>query len=101
MIDGKVASVRPYGAVVTIADGLDGLLHISQVSNVFVRDIFAVLAAGDQIRCVVLKVDPSDGSVNLSTKMLEERAGDLLKDAAAVFERANTIDAIALSDRSD
>ena len=97
LVDGTVASVRPYGAVVTIADGLDGLLHISQVSNVFVRDIAAVLGVGDKIRCVVIKVDTSDGSVNLSTKMLEERAGDLLKDSEAVFERANAIETISLS----
>lgn len=31
LINGKISSLRPYGAVVTIADGLDGLLHISQV----------------------------------------------------------------------
>lgn len=98
LIDGTVASVRPYGAVVTIADGLDGLLHISQVSNVFVRDISSVLSAGERIRCVVIKVDMADGSVNLSTKMLEERAGDLLKDKASVFERATNINAIALDE---
>ena len=97
LIDGTIASVRPYGAVVTIADGLDGLLHISQVSNVFVRDIAAVLDVGEKIRCVVIKVDPADGSVNLSTKMLEEKAGDVLKDREAVFARANAIETIALS----
>ena len=39
----------------------------------------------------------ADGSINLSTKMLEERAGELLKDRAALFERANAIETIALS----
>jgi len=97
LIDGVVSSVRPYGAVVTIADGLDGLLHISQVSNVFVRELSTVLSAGEKIRCVVIKVEMADGSVNLSTKMLEERAGELLKDRAALFERANAIETIALS----
>jgi len=72
--------------------------HISQVSNVFVRDISSVLSAGERIRCVVIKVDMADGSVNLSTKMLEERAGDLLKDKASVFERATNINAIALDE---
>jgi len=97
LIDGTIATIRPYGAVVTIADGLDGLLHISQVSNVFVRELSTVLSAGEKIRCVVIKVEMADGSVNLSTKMLEERAGELLKDRAALFERANAIETIALS----
>jgi len=96
LIDGEVSSLRPYGAVVTIADGLDGLLHISQLSNVFVRDVAAVLTPGEKIRCVVIKVDSADGSVNLSTKMLEEKAGDLLKDREGVFERARAMEKIAL-----
>mmetsp|Transcript_34027 Transcript_34027/g.84802 ORF Transcript_34027/g.84802 Transcript_34027/m.84802 type:complete len:334 (-) Transcript_34027:461-1462(-) len=98
LINGTVSSIRPYGAVVNLGDGLDGLLHISQVSRVFIKSVSEVLMRGDSIRCVVIKVEVADGSINLSTKMLEERPGDMLKDKEAVFARANAIEAISLAE---
>ena len=59
--------------------GIDGLLHISQISQAFVNNVSNVFAVGDELRCVVIKLDPDDGSVSLSTKRLEQRAGDMLR----------------------
>ena len=96
LIDGTVTSVRDYGAVVHLADGLDGLLHISQISQLYVPDLSKVLKVGERMRCVVIKVDPRDGSLNLSTKMLESKPGEMIKDRTAVLQRAMKVDAVDL-----
>ena len=81
VVSGTVTAVKEYGAVVRLSeDGLDGLLHISQISQSFVPDISAIFSVGDSVRCVVIKVDAGDGSVSLSTKRLEQRAGDMLRN---------------------
>jgi len=52
-----------------------------------VTDIATVFSVGEHIRCVVIKVDVSDGSIQLSTKMLEDKAGDMLNDREALFQK--------------
>lgn len=81
VVSGRVTAIKEYGAVVRLEEGgLDGLLHISQISQAYVRDVSAVFSVGDAVRCVVLKLDAVDGSVSLSTKRLEQRAGDMLRN---------------------
>ena len=89
MVSGKVTAMRDYGAVVALACGVDGLLHISQISSTYVKNVSDALSLGDEVRCVVIKVDEEDGSVSLSTKMLEAKPGEMLRNATAVFERAD------------
>ena len=90
LVEGTVKSVKEYGAVVSLDSGagLKGLLHVSQISQVFVKDVSACFAEGDPVCAVVIKVDPDDGSISLSTKMLESKPGEMLRDASAVCERA-------------
>jgi len=89
VIDGTVKELKPYGALVTLPSGVEGLLHVSQISQVFVANVSSILAAGDAVRCVVIKVDADDGSISLSTKMLEGKPGEMLRNASAVFERSS------------
>lgn len=84
VVSGTVKALKEYGAVVRLSDdGLDGLLHISQISQAFVSNVSAILSVGDSVRCVVIKVDARDGSVSLSTKRLEQRPGDMLRNQTA------------------
>lgn len=79
VVGGRVTALKEYGALVRLDEsGVDGLLHISQISQGYVRNVSAILAVGDAVRCVVLKVDAEDGSVALSTKRLEARPGEML-----------------------
>lgn len=82
----------PFGAVVRLADGLEGLLHVSQVSRLYVQNVSEVLTRGEELTCVVLKVDLADGSLALSTKMLESRPGEMLDDRAALLARSSQIE---------
>lgn len=88
LVEGVVAAIRPYGAVIRLGgelDGFSGLLHISQLSQSYVKNVTQVFALNDFVRSVVIKVDPDDGSIALSTKVLESKAGDMLKDKETLF----------------
>ena len=95
LVEGTVRQVKPYGAVIALdvdggAAGTDvtGLLHVSQISQAFVEDVGKCVAVGDAVRSVVIKVDSEDGTIELSTKRLELKPGDMIRDPKAVYERA-------------
>lgn len=72
--DGVVEEVVDFGAFVEILPGKVGLLHISEISNEYVKDIYDVLKAGDEIKVKVLEVS-RDGKMSLSKKILEPDHG--------------------------
>ena len=66
IIDGKVTGVTNFGAFVDIGEGKRGLVHISEISNDYVKDINDHIKVGDE---VTVKVLPSDnGKISLSIK---------------------------------
>lgn len=69
---GKVTRIEPYGAFVQLAQGVDGLLHISQLSHERVRNVTDVVKIGDEILVKVIDID-QQGKIKLSRK---EALGD-------------------------
>lgn len=67
IIKGKVINIKPYGAFVSFDGNKKGLIHISQISDSFVRDINEFLMQGDIVNVKVLSID-KDGKVALSLK---------------------------------
>lgn len=67
-ISGTVRSVMPYGAFVTLSDGNDGLLHVSQMSDEFTSDPNEIVKEGDEVQVRVIKVDLEKNQVALSMK---------------------------------
>jgi small subunit ribosomal protein S1 len=73
LIEGKVRNLANYGAFVEIEPGIDGLLHISDMSwTKKVTHPNEVLKKGDVVKCVVLEVDQSKQRVSLGMKQLTE-----------------------------
>ena len=68
---GKVVKILPSGAFVAILPGQDGLVHISQLANDFVRSVEDVVSLGEEITVMVTGVDPS-GRISLSRRALLE-----------------------------
>lgn len=74
--DGNVVTIKEYGAFIDIAEGVSGLLHVSEFSTERVNDVNEYLAEGDIVKVRVLEVDRF-GKVRLSAKAvkpLEKRA---------------------------
>jgi len=73
MIEGKVRNLANYGAFVEIEPGIDGLLHISDMSwTKKVTHPNEVLKKGDSVKCVVLEVDREKQRISLGIKQLTE-----------------------------
>jgi polyribonucleotide nucleotidyltransferase len=71
---GKVASVKDFGAFIEIQEGQDGLCHISELDDAYVRSVADVVKIGDEVRVKVIAID-DQGRVKLSRKaaMQEEK----------------------------
>ncbi|BAP84980.1 RNA-binding protein [Paucilactobacillus hokkaidonensis JCM 18461] len=70
-VTGKVSGITNFGAFVDLADHKTGLVHISQVSNSFVKDIHDVLSVGDMVTVKVISIG-DDGKIALSIKAANE-----------------------------
>jgi small subunit ribosomal protein S1 len=87
-LDGIVRSVRDFGAFVDIGNGVEGLVHVSELSWERVANAADVLQAGQKVRVVVKKIDPQTGKIGLSARDLVEspwkRAADKYHVGATV-----------------
>lgn len=72
ILDGKILSIMPFGAFVSIGSNQSGLVHISEVSNEYVKDINEHLKKGDSVKVKVIKIDDS-GRISLSIKQAIEK----------------------------
>ena len=68
VFDGKVESIKDFGAFVDIGDGLSGLVHVSQISAKRIKTPDEVLKVGDEVKVKVIAV--KDGKLSLSMKAL-------------------------------
>jgi small subunit ribosomal protein S1 len=76
-IQGKVTSVTDFGVFVEIEEGIEGLIHISQLSNERVEKPSALFQVGKEVEAEIIHIDPREHKVGLSIKALrrsEERA---------------------------
>lgn len=87
-LEGIVRSVRDFGAFVDIGDGVEGLVHVSQLSWDRVAKPEDVIKAGDKVRVVVKKIDRQTGKIGLS---LRETAESPWKTAAERFPVGSTV----------
>ena len=72
LVIGKVYNVKPYALFMSFEDGVTGLLHISEISDSFVRDIEKYGSVGDEIKVKVLSIDPANGFLRVSYKAIPE-----------------------------
>ncbi len=70
-VTGTVRTLMPYGAFVEIEPGLDGLLHISDISRARIAKPEDVLSVGQQLTLRILKIDSETNKISLGLKQLE------------------------------
>lgn len=86
VVTGTVEKLTPYGAFVTIGDGLTGLVHISQISAKRIKAPQEVIKEGEQVTVKIL--DVKDGKISLSIKAVEEISSEEpaeLEEAPATY----------------
>lgn len=67
IVEGKVTGIKPFGAFVSLPEGKNGLVHISEVSYEYVQDLAAVLSDGQTVKVKIMSIAP-DGKIALSIK---------------------------------
>ncbi|QMU07601.1 30S ribosomal protein S1 [Levilactobacillus suantsaii] len=82
VLEGKVKRLTSFGAFVEVFPGVEGLVHISQISHQHIATPADVLQVGQEIKVKVLDVRPNDHRLALSIKALEEKpqSGDEGRD---------------------
>jgi len=73
---GKITKLTNFGVFVELEPGLEGLLHISELSDHKVDSPEEVVKVGDEIEVKILRVDPVDRKIGLSRKQLNEELPD-------------------------
>ena len=68
LVKGKVSKLASFGAFVEIEEGVDGLVHISQISGDRVQKVRDVLQVGQEVEARVIKIDPIERRIGLSIK---------------------------------
>ena len=71
--DAEVTKILSYGAIVKLSDGSTQLLHISNISDKFVRNVEDFVKVGDKIQvdCIAGKVKPEEVSIKSYTKDID------------------------------
>lgn len=72
VLTGKVTGIQPYGAFVALDEHTQGLVHISEITYGFVKDVQDYLKVGDEITVKVLEVDGEEKKISLSIRVLHE-----------------------------
>jgi small subunit ribosomal protein S1 len=86
-VKGKISKIATFGAFVELDGDIDGLVHISQISEDRVEKVKDVLKVGQEIEARVIKVDKAERRIGLSIKAANYNDEDIKREAAA-FETA-------------
>lgn len=86
VIKGTVARVAGYGAFIELEHDIDGLVHISQISEERVEKIKDFLNEGDEVTARVIKIDKEERRIGLSVKAADYDEDALAKEVAAYDE---------------
>ncbi len=72
IVEGEVTKIKKYGAFLQLGDGVEGLLHISELSWDHVERVEDVVQVGQPLRVKVLQADETRRRISLSLKQVEE-----------------------------
>jgi ribosomal protein S1 len=86
VIHGKVVRIVPFGAFVEVEKGIDGLVHVSQISYEFLENPTTVLSIGQEIDAKILKLDCAERKMTLSIKALEPKPENVERKAKKAEE---------------
>jgi small subunit ribosomal protein S1 len=85
IIDGQVTKLVPFGAFVRVAAGIEGLVHISEISDQHIETPESVLSVGEEVRVKVIEVDVPRRRISLSMRQV---GGAMPRPATEIEEEA-------------
>ncbi|ARF13477.1 MULTISPECIES: S1 domain-containing post-transcriptional regulator GSP13 [Bacillales] len=103
-LTGKVTGIQPYGAFVALDASTQGLVHISEITYGFVKDIHEFLEVGQEVHVKVLDVDEGASKISLSIRALQEPPSSYLnhsRSRQSLQERVDQQDADGFNSLKD
>ncbi|MBP7951125.1 MAG: 30S ribosomal protein S1 [Verrucomicrobiales bacterium] len=98
LVKGTVAKIASFGAFVQLQDDIDGLVHISQLSEDHVNRVKDVLKIGQEVEARVIKVDKVERRIGLSVKAANYSEEDLKRETAAFEALRPSTDLVGLEE---
>lgn len=68
-----ITQVKPYAAFFVTDDNVKGMVHVSELSDSFIKDMDKILIPGDVIKVKILKIDDTDGFIRASYKQIDDK----------------------------
>ena len=89
IVKGEITGVTPYGVFVSLEDDYSGLVHISEVSNKYVKNLEKLFNIGDIINVKILELDENKNHAKLSIKKVDykvEQSLSMIPESGKGFE---------------
>lgn len=87
IIEAPVVRISNFGVFVALHGGINGLIHLSEISNTIVKNIEDFVKVGDLIKAKIITFDPTEKRIGLSMKALEETSAKVEGDEAPKAEK--------------
>ena len=101
VVEGEVKSLTSFGAFVEVADGIQGLVHVSEISNKRVEKPSDVLKVGETVKVKVLSINPDEKRISLSIKQAQPAAEGEGNNARRSASRNDSVAKKYMSDNND
>ena len=76
VVKATIVSITSFGAFAQIIDGVDGLIHISQIADQKVENVKDVLSVGDEVDVKIIDIDSESKRISISMRALLENADE-------------------------
>ena len=73
VVTGKVTGIQPYGAFVSLDEQTQGLVHISEITYGYVKEVGEFLTVGQEVEVKILEIDEEASKISLSIRELQEK----------------------------
>jgi small subunit ribosomal protein S1 len=101
VVQGTISKITSFGAFVELKDNIDGLVHISQISEERIEKVKDVLKPGQQVNARVIKIDRDERRIGLSIKAANYSADELAAEVASFGTMKDGGDLMRLGDIID
>ncbi|MBU91160.1 MAG: 30S ribosomal protein S1 [Acidobacteria bacterium] len=85
-VEGKITKLTNFGAFLDLADGVEGLVHVSEISDRHIKDPADELEVGDTLKVKILNIDTETKKISLSAKELEASRDEVEPEAETPSE---------------
>ncbi len=72
-VEGKVTNITDFGVFIQLEDGIEGLIHVSELGKEKVEDPSGVVKVGETVSAMVINIDPQERKIGLSVRSLKEK----------------------------